>query len=59
MDILKVGLSIYLIIIVIGMALTIANIGRPREPMSGRTAAGIFIFNIPFFVMFLVIWTRL
>jgi len=59
MDILKIGLSIYMTIMVLSVATNIATVGRPREPTSAASAAAIFIINIPFFIMFLVIWTRL
>lgn len=59
MDWLKVGLSVYLVVYVLGMALTAASVGKPRSPLEGRTAGVTMVVNTIFFIMLLLTWQRL
>jgi hypothetical protein len=59
LDWLKVALSAYLVFQVIGLAGYIARVGKPREPVTANEAAITMLIQLFFFVMFLVIWTRL
>lgn len=59
MDWLKIALSAYLVLYVVGVAGYVAMVGRPREPITPGTAGCAVTFNFAVFVMLCIIWTRL
>lgn len=59
MDPLKIAFATYMVFYLLGVAMYVAMVGRPREPVSPGQAGCIVPLNILVFVMFIIIWTRL
>jgi hypothetical protein len=59
MDLLRIFVAGWALIVLLSTALTVTGIGKPREPMTPGTAGCIVTLNIITFTGFLFVWLRL
>ena len=59
MDWLKFFLSLYMVLLVLGMAATAYQVGRPREPISPVTGCLLVTQGSLILIMLLLVWQRL
>jgi hypothetical protein len=52
-------IGMYMVLLVLGTAATIASIGRPREPITPGGAFAQLIISLGIFIALLVVWPKL
>jgi succinate-acetate transporter protein len=59
MDWLKIFLSLYMMLLILGLGSTVYMVNKPREPVSPATGCGLVIWGMFTLIMLLLIWQRL